>query len=210
MDKSKICGNCHYYTNSPLHGPWCTKNRKEVSYLQTAYDCWTALEEEPTLTPAPTTTPEPSPATTSEPEPKRSRGGRVSRHPKYVDRETGHTMKWCSICNQYKPIDEFHLNKSKKDGHAGECKLCHNAQAIEYQRKRAGRRHSTSLNNYQDNQLKIKTMDLLIALVAFVGGVAVHNGRNLYKALDIIKNLEKDVWQLRQQLELDYPKNTEE
>lgn len=36
----KICGNCHYYANSPLHGPWCTKNRKEVSYLQTAFDCW--------------------------------------------------------------------------------------------------------------------------------------------------------------------------
>ena len=37
----KICGNCHYYANSPLHGPWCTKNRKEVSYLQSAFDCWT-------------------------------------------------------------------------------------------------------------------------------------------------------------------------
>lgn len=37
----KICGNCHYYANSPLHGPWCTKNRKEVSHLQTAFDCWT-------------------------------------------------------------------------------------------------------------------------------------------------------------------------
>lgn len=37
----KICGNCHYYANSPPHGPWCTKNRKEVSYLQSAFDCWT-------------------------------------------------------------------------------------------------------------------------------------------------------------------------
>lgn len=37
----KFCGNCHYYANSPLHGPWCTKNRKEVSYLQSAFDCWT-------------------------------------------------------------------------------------------------------------------------------------------------------------------------
>ena len=37
---SKICGNCHYYTNSPMHGPWCTKTKKEVSYLQTAFDCW--------------------------------------------------------------------------------------------------------------------------------------------------------------------------
>ena len=37
---SKICGNCHYYTNSPMHGPWCSKNKKEVSYLQKAFDCW--------------------------------------------------------------------------------------------------------------------------------------------------------------------------
>ena len=37
---SKICGNCHYYTNSPMHGPWCSKNKKEVSYLQNAFDCW--------------------------------------------------------------------------------------------------------------------------------------------------------------------------
>ena len=37
----KICGTCHYYANSLMHGPWCTKNRKEVSYLQTAFDCYT-------------------------------------------------------------------------------------------------------------------------------------------------------------------------
>ena len=30
---NKICGNCHYYANSPMHGPWCSKNKKEVSYL---------------------------------------------------------------------------------------------------------------------------------------------------------------------------------
>lgn len=136
MDKIKICGNCYYYTYSPLHGPLCQKNRKEVSYLQTAFDCWTSLEEKPTTTPAPTPTPEPTPATTSKPDPKRSRGGRVSRHPKYVDRETGHTMKWCTNCNQYKPIDDFHLNKSRKDGHANECKLCHNAWSLESQKKR--------------------------------------------------------------------------
>ena len=41
MPNNQICGSCHYYANSPLHGPWCTKNRKEVSYLQTAFDCFT-------------------------------------------------------------------------------------------------------------------------------------------------------------------------
>ena len=44
----KFCGNCHYYANSPLHGPWCTKNRKEVSYLQSAFDCWTEPGTAPT------------------------------------------------------------------------------------------------------------------------------------------------------------------
>lgn len=125
MGNSKICGNCHYYANSPLHGPWCTKNRKEVSYLQTAYDCWTALEEKPT----------PTPEMTPAPEPKRSRGGRVKRHPNYVDRETGHTMKWCTNCNQYKHIDDFYLNKSKKDGRSGECKPCHDKMCAEAGRK---------------------------------------------------------------------------
>ena len=41
MPNNQICGSCHYYANSPVHGPWCTKNRKEVSYLQTAFDCFT-------------------------------------------------------------------------------------------------------------------------------------------------------------------------
>ena len=44
----KICGTCHYYANSPIHGPWCTKNRKEVSYLQAAFDCFTEPGAAPT------------------------------------------------------------------------------------------------------------------------------------------------------------------
>lgn len=71
------------------------------------------------------------------PETKPVRRGRVSKHPNYVDKVTGHTMKWCTKCNQYKPIDDFPHNKSRKDGHAGECKRCHNAWTLEYQRKRA-------------------------------------------------------------------------
>lgn len=44
----KICGNCHYYANSLMHGPWCTKKRKEVSYLHSAFDCWTEPGTAPT------------------------------------------------------------------------------------------------------------------------------------------------------------------
>lgn len=38
---NKICGQCHYYQNYPVSGPICTKTRKEISYLQTAFDCFT-------------------------------------------------------------------------------------------------------------------------------------------------------------------------
>jgi len=38
---NNICGTCHYYTNTPVKGPWCTKSGREVSYLQTAFDCYT-------------------------------------------------------------------------------------------------------------------------------------------------------------------------
>ena len=126
---TKICGTCAYYRDTALHGIICGKTKKPCGYLHEK-DCWTALEEKPTTTPAPTPTSEP----------KRRRGGRVSRHPNYVDRETGHTMKWCTKCNQYKPIDDFPNNKSRRDGKAGECKTCHNAWTLEYQRKRAAAR----------------------------------------------------------------------
>lgn len=126
---TKICGTCAYYRDTALHGIICGKTKKPCGYLHEK-DCWTALEEKP----------EPMPEPTPTPEPKRRRGGRVSRHPNYVDRETGHTMKWCTKCNQYKPIDDFPNNKSRKDGHAGECKICHNAWTLEYQRKRAAAR----------------------------------------------------------------------
>ena len=62
--------------------------------------------------------------------------GRRPAHPSYTDEETGVTMKWCRLCNQYKPITDFHANKTAKDGHCNECKACHNARTVEAQRKR--------------------------------------------------------------------------
>lgn len=64
--------------------------------------------------------------------------GRRATHPTYIDKDTGITMKWCKVCNQYKPIDEFHRNKANKDGHEFDCKVCHNARVTEgHRRKRA-------------------------------------------------------------------------
>lgn len=121
---TRICGTCAYYRDTALHGIICGKTNKPCGYLHEK-DCWTDIVEKPE------TKPEPKPET------KPVRRGRVSKHPNYVDKVTGHTMKWCTKCNQYKPIDDFPLNKSRKDGHAGECKRCHNAWTLEYQRKRA-------------------------------------------------------------------------
>lgn len=61
---------------------------------------------------------------------------RKRSHPSYVDEATGVTMKWCNKCGQYKPIDEFGINKRYKDGHTYECKACHNAITAEQHRRR--------------------------------------------------------------------------
>ena len=68
--------------------------------------------------------------------------GRRPAHPSYTDEETGVTMKWCRLCNQYKPITDFHANKTAKDGHCNECKACHNARTVEAQRKRIAEKKS--------------------------------------------------------------------
>lgn len=33
-------------------------------------------------------------------------------------------MKKCSVCGELKPLSEFAINKTKKDGHACDCKEC--------------------------------------------------------------------------------------
>ena len=44
----KICGSCRHYTMHQVNGPWCTLKRKEVSYLQQAFDeCFEEPEETP-------------------------------------------------------------------------------------------------------------------------------------------------------------------
>jgi 5-methylcytosine-specific restriction endonuclease McrA len=46
-------------------------------------------------------------------------------------------MKICSKCKVDKDINEFHKNKSKKDGRATECKLCKRQQDIKYKKEHA-------------------------------------------------------------------------
>lgn len=147
---TKICGTCAYYRDTALHGVICGKTKKPCGYLHER-DCWTALEEKPEPAPAP------------KPDTKKRRGGRVSTHPNYVDPETGHTMKWCGHCKQYKPIDDFHLSKRCKDGHARECRLCHNAWSAEYQRKRAAAKKQIKI---QDTPVVNDLVDRKARLIA--------------------------------------------
>lgn len=163
---NKICGNCHYYANSPMHGPWCTKNRKEVSYLQNAYDCWT----------------EPGTAPAEETQMKVcSRCGRelpitnFGRHSRTKDgyqpccRECqsqmnkGHKkrgpfehnekpakpeepekipegMKKCSHCGKILPVSEFRKHKGSPDGLQYACKTCQVEMTTQAKQKRTAKK----------------------------------------------------------------------
>ena len=65
-----------------------------------------------------------------------SRMGRPARYPNKYDHEKGRVLKHCACCGEYKPLDEFPKNKTHKDGHASECKVCHNKMTLESQKKR--------------------------------------------------------------------------
>lgn len=163
---NKICGNCHYYANSPMHGPWCTKNRKEVSYLQSAFDCWT----------------EPGTAPAEEMQMKVcSRCGRelpitnFGRHSRTKDgyqpccRECqsemnkGHKkrgpfehnekpakpeepekipegMKKCSHCGKILPVSEFRKHKGSPDGLQYACKTCQVEMTTQAKQKRTAKK----------------------------------------------------------------------
>lgn len=64
------------------------------------------------------------------------RMGRPARFPNKFDHETGKVLKHCRCCGEYKPLEAFPKNKTHNDGHASECKACHNVQTLESARKR--------------------------------------------------------------------------
>ena len=124
------CKDCRFYKMT-YDGPYCNKNPRPVPVSPiNSKDCF----EEP----APTAE-ELGKSVVKEivkqisdniEKPKR-KGGRIREHQNYVD-ENGVTMKWCRMCKQYKPIDEFYKKSGTPDGHAYECKTCRTA----HQRKK--------------------------------------------------------------------------
>lgn len=34
------------------------------------------------------------------------------------------TSRWCNVCKKFLPVDQFHKDRSRKDGHTSYCKPC--------------------------------------------------------------------------------------
>lgn len=124
----KNCGSCAFYSDTRLNGIICQKSGKPVGFLQ----------EKPCFEPLSEVAAPPRSAGSSEKVETMpgSRMGRPSRYPNKYDHEKGRVLKHCACCGEYKPLDEFPKNKTHKDGHASECKVCHNKMTLESQKKR--------------------------------------------------------------------------
>lgn len=126
----KNCGSCASYSETRLNGVICAETGKPVGFLQER-PCWKPICE----VVAPCQSEAAAPAAPAETKPEK-RMGRPARFPNKFDHETGKVLKHCRCCGEYKPLDEFPKNKTHNDGHASECKACHNVQTLESARKR--------------------------------------------------------------------------
>ncbi|MBR4817626.1 MAG: hypothetical protein IKZ72_03180 [Bacteroidales bacterium] len=120
------CKDCRFYKMT-YDGPYCHKNPRPVPVSPiSSKDCF----EEPVPVQGPAAPVNTSGESQAVQKPKR-KGGRPRSHQNYVD-GNGVTMKWCRMCQQYKPLDEFYHKSGTPDGHAYECKKCR----TEHQRKK--------------------------------------------------------------------------
>jgi len=158
---NNICGTCHYYTNTPVKGPWCTKSRREVSYLQTAFDCYT----EPGTVPETVQTKVCSHCGRELPVSNFGRHSRTKDGYQPCCRECqsemnkGHRkrgpyenneapakpeepeaipegMKRCSHCGKILPVSEFRKHKGSPDGLQYACKTCQVEMTTKAKQKR--------------------------------------------------------------------------
>ena len=123
----KNCGSCAFYSDTRLNGIICQKSGKPVGFLQEK-PCFEPLSE--------VTAPRSAGSSEKVETMPGSRMGRPARYPNKYDHEKGRVLKHCACCGEYKPLDEFPKNKTHKDGHASECKVCHNKMTLESQKKR--------------------------------------------------------------------------
>ena len=77
------------------------------------------------------------------------------------EKENGESKK-CSSCNKIKTIHEFVVDKTKKDGHTYECKICRNKSVkkrkniIVSKNANLGKKKCTSCNNFEDLKMFYK------------------------------------------------------
>lgn len=63
-------------------------------------------------------------------------------------------MKKCSICGVEKPFEDFHKDKSSKDGRKAACKECTKKRAKMYHQKNKAKNNESSRNWYKNNREK--------------------------------------------------------
>lgn len=127
------CKDCKHYAVHRTDGPQCTKGKGKATSPISSCDEFDeaagsgdaevpsilagvpdkSVQEEPVVEPA---------------KPEKKRRGRKRAHENYED-ENGVLMKWCRICQQYKPAEDFYRKTGTPDGYAYECKECHNARS---------------------------------------------------------------------------------
>ena len=148
------CKDCRFYKMT-YDGPYCHKNPRPVPVSPiNSKDCF----EEPVPIQEPAAINE-TPSVANEAKPKR-KGGRIREHQNYVD-ENGVTMKWCRMCKQYKPIDEFYKKSGTPDGHAYECRPCRTAHQ---RKKREEKRQNAQASKRVRQSLEKKLAPLANAI----------------------------------------------
>ena len=124
----KTCSNCADYRSDGRSDIYCNETGAPVGFFWVR-SCWKEKHEQ---------------AHDNDMQEKKEqagvpanrRGGRRQKFPNKVDPETGGVLKHCGICGEYKPIDDFPSNRSHKDGHGSECRICHNKATVEAGRRR--------------------------------------------------------------------------
>lgn len=147
------CKECKHYVVHRVDGPQCTKGKgRPTSPISTCDDF-----EEPAgagdadvpsiLAGVPDKTVQEEPVAEA-PKPEKKRRGRKKEHENYED-ENGVLMKYCRVCKQYKPAEEFYRKTGTPDGYAYECKACRTKHQRDKRAElRAGRKKE--FENYVD------------------------------------------------------------
>ena len=84
-------------------------------------------------------------------------------------------LKWCGLCENYKPMEEFHKDASRKDGKQNRCKVCHRNRNIDGKEK--GHNANEDGNATQDEEPSRKR-------IKSKGDVIKFRGEDLY----VLKN----------------------